>query len=137
DEAPRSRPRSLSLLFCGRAGFAFVLSIIGIYGVMSYYVEQHSREIGIRLALGGSRGNLFRLVVGQGMIVAAGGVAIGMVAAFASARAASRLLFGVSAGNPPTFLTVGGILTAVALVGWRRPAAPAMGVQPASVLRDD
>src|SRR5262249_49734340 len=98
-----ARPRSLSLLIGALAGVALALSIVGIYGVMTYYVQQHTREIGIRLALGGARSDLFRLVVGQGMTVVAGGLVIGLVGAFAAARAMSTLLFGVSSTDVPTF----------------------------------
>ena len=74
-------PRSLSLLVGGFAIVALLLSTVGIYGVMAYYVEQHAKEIGIRLALGGSRGAVMRLVVGQGMRVVTSGVVVGALAA--------------------------------------------------------
>ena len=71
------RPQSLSLLVASFAAVALLLSVIGIYGVMGYYVQQHLKEISIRMALGGSRGDVARLVVGQGMTV----VAVGMASA--------------------------------------------------------
>ena len=71
------RPRSLSMLVAGFAIVALVLSTIGIYGVMAYYVQQHTKDISIRLALGGSPGDVLRLVVGQGMQVVATGVVVG------------------------------------------------------------
>ena len=71
------RPQSLSVLVASFAGVALLLSIIGIYGVMGYYVQQHLKEISIRMALGGSRGDVAKLVVGQGMTVVIGGVIAG------------------------------------------------------------
>ncbi|PYR57726.1 MAG: hypothetical protein DMF91_18750 [Acidobacteria bacterium] len=132
-----ARPRSLSMLVGALAAVALVLSIVGIYGVMAYYVQQHKKDIGIRLALGGSRSDLFRLVVGQGMAVVAGGVAIGLVAALAVTRAMSSLLFRVGAADAATFAAVAGLLMAVALAACALPARRAIGMQPAMVLRDD
>jgi len=132
-----ARPRSLSMLVGALAAVALVLSIVGIYGVMAYYVQQHKKDIGIRLALGGSRSDLFRLVVGQGMAVVAGGVAIGLVAALAVTRAMSSLLFGVGAADAATFAAVASLLMAVALAACALPARRAIGMQPAMVLRDD
>jgi putative ABC transport system permease protein len=136
-ERSLARPRSLSLLVGALAAVALTLSAVGIYGVMAYYVQQHKKDIGIRLALGGSRGDLFRLVVGQGMAVVAGGVALGLVAALAATRAMSSLLFGVGAADAATFVAVAGLLLAVALAACALPARRAVGMQPAIVLRDD
>jgi putative ABC transport system permease protein len=132
-----TRPRSLSMLVGALAAVALTLSIIAIYGVMAYYVQQHARDIGIRLALGGSRADLFRLVVGQGMMVVGGGVAVGLLVSLAATRAMSSLLFGVSASDPVTFAAVGGVLAVVAFAACALPAGRAIRVQPASVLRDD
>ena len=84
------------------AGIALLLSIVGIYGVMAFYVEQHSRDISIRMALGGSARNVVQLVVGRGLTVVAAGIALGLIAAFASTRLMATLLFGVdpSASRP-------------------------------------
>jgi putative ABC transport system permease protein len=132
-----ARPRSLSMLVGALAAVALVLSIVGIYGVMAYYVQQHKKDIGIRLALGGSRGDLFRLVVGRGMAVVAGGVGLGLVAALAVTRAMSSLLFGVGAADATTFAAVAGLLLLVALAACALPARRAISLQPAMVLRDD
>jgi putative ABC transport system permease protein len=132
-----TRPRSLSILVAAVATVALLLSLIGIYGVMAYYVQQHAKDIGIRLALGGSRGDLFRLVVGQGMTVVAGGVAIGLLAALAATRAMSSLLFGVGAADAPTFAAAAALMMVVAFAACALPAHRAVGVQPASVLRDE
>lgn len=90
-------PRSLSWLVGGFAGVALLLAIVGIYGVMSYYVQQHSKDIGIRMALGGSSSEVLRLIVGQGMSVVASGVAVGLLGAIAATRLMTSLLFGVGA----------------------------------------
>jgi predicted permease len=132
-----ARPRALSMLVGALAAVALVLSIVGIYGVIAYYVQQHKKDIGIRLALGGSRGDLFRLVVGQGMAVVGSGVGLGLVAALAAARAMSSLLFGVGAADPLTFAAVAGLLLLVALAACALPARCAIGMPPAMVLRDD
>ena len=131
------RPRSLSLLVSAVAVVALLLSVIGIYGVMAYYVQQHAKDIGVRLALGGSRGGLFRSVVGHGMAVVLAGVVIGALASLALARAMSTLLFGVSAADPATFVAVLGLLGTAALAACALPAWRAVGVEPASVLRED
>ena len=96
------QPRSLSMLVAGFAIVALVLSTIGIYGVMAYYVQQHTKDISIRLALGGSPGDVLRLVVGQGMQVVATGVAVGVVVAFVGTRLMSTVLFGVGATDAVT-----------------------------------
>jgi putative ABC transport system permease protein len=132
-----ARPRALSMLVGALAAVALVLSIVGVYGVMAYYVQQHKKDIGIRLALGGSRGDLFRLVVGQGMAVVGSGVGLGLVAALAAARAMSSLLFGVGAADPLTFAAVAGLLLLVALAACALPARRAITMPPAIVLRDD
>ncbi|HYN08372.1 MAG TPA: ABC transporter permease [Vicinamibacterales bacterium] len=131
------RPRSLSLLVGSLALVALILSTIGIYGVMAYYVQQHTKDIGIRVALGGSRGALFRLVVGQGMKVVAAGIVVGLAAAFGLTRLMSSLLFGVSTADTLTFVAVGLLLSLVALIACAVPAKRAVGVAPAIVLRND
>jgi predicted permease len=131
------RPRSLSLLVAGFAIVALVLSAVGIYGVMAYYVQQHTKDISIRLALGGSPRDVLRLVVGQGMQVVGAGVAAGLVLAFAATRLASTLLFGVGATDVGTFAAAGTFLLAVALLACFLPAKRATGLQPAAVLRNE
>ena len=132
-----TRRRSLSVLVSSVASVALLLSVIGIYGVMAYYVQQHTKDIGIRLALGGGRGDLFRLVVGQGMRVVGAGVVVGLLVSFAATRAMSTLLFGVSTADPRTFVAVAAILGGVAVAACSLPAGRAIRVEPASVLRDE
>jgi putative ABC transport system permease protein len=131
------RPRSLSMLVAGFAIIALVLSTVGIYGVMAYYVQQHTKDISIRLALGGSPRDVLRLVVGQGMQVVATGVVVGVVVAFVATRLMSTLLFGVSATDALTFAAAGTFLLAVALLACVVPAKRATGLQPAAVLRNE
>ena len=131
------RPRSLSLLVATFAGIAVLLSIIGIYGVMGYYVQQHLKEISIRMALGGDRRDVARLVVGQGMAVVAAGVIAGAALAFAATRLMSSLLFGVGAADPLTFTAVVAMMFTVALLACAVPAWRAMRVEPAVVLRNE
>ena len=131
------RPRSLSMLILALAAMALILSVLGIYGVMAYYVEQHVKEIGIRMALGGRAADVLQLIVGQGMRIVVAGVAIGLVAAVAVARLMGTLLFGVSAADPLTFAAVAMLMLVTALVACALPASRAVRVQPASALRND
>jgi putative ABC transport system permease protein len=130
-------PRLLSLLVGGFAAVALLLSIVGIYGVMSYYVQQHLREIGIRLAVGATSGGVFRLVVGQGMTIAAIGVALGVAAGFAATRSMAGLLYGVSAMDALTFTMVALFMLGIALLACSVPAARAVRIEPAGVLRGE
>jgi putative ABC transport system permease protein len=130
-------PRSLSLLVGGFAVVALVLSVIGIYGVMAYYVQQNTKDIGIRLALGGRPRDVLRLIVGQGMQVVSTGVVIGLAVALALTRLMVSLLFGVGATDAFTFVAVGVVLAVVALGACLVPARRAIGVQPAVVLRNE
>jgi putative ABC transport system permease protein len=136
-ERSLQRPRSLSLLVAGFAIVALLLSTIGIYGVMAYYVQQHTKDISIRVALGGSRGDVLRLVVGQGMKVVATGVLVGVAIAFVTTRLMSTLLFGVGATDASTFAAASLFLLAVALLACVIPAKRATGLQPAAVLRNE
>ena len=130
--------RKLSMILLGLfSGIALLLASIGIYGVMSYSVAQRSRELGIRMALGAERGRVLRLVVGQGMGLAALGVIIGLVAAFALTRFLSSQLYGVGATDPVTFGTVAGLLVGVALLASLLPAMRATRVDPVVALRDE
>jgi putative ABC transport system permease protein len=130
-------PQSLSILVGAFAFAALLLSVVGIYGVMGYYVQQHFKEIGIRMALGGSSADVLRLVIGHGMRVVIIGMIFGVLAALGLAQLMSSLLFGVSAADALTVVTVSGALVLVAFVACFVPARRAVAIQPAAILRND
>jgi predicted permease len=131
------RPRSLSVLVGAFAAVALILSLVGIYGVMAYYVQQHAKEISIRLALGGRRSDVLQLIVGQGMRVVSIGVAVGLLAAVATTRFIATLLFGVNAADPRIFAAVSIVLVTAALAACLLPAQRATRAEPAAALRED
>jgi putative ABC transport system permease protein len=132
-----SSPRNLLGLIAAFAAVALLLAAIGIHGVMSYFVQQHTRDIGIRMALGGSRGAVLRLVVGQGMRLVLLGVAVGIGGALALTRLLSGMLFEVSPTDTTAFVCVTAGLVATALVACVVPAGRAAGVDPAATLRQE
>jgi putative ABC transport system permease protein len=127
--------RFLMSLLIAFAGLALILASVGIYGVMSYVVSQRTREIGIRMALGAKQSHIFGLVVGQGVLLAVIGVAIGLVAALALTRFMSSLLFGISATDPVTFALISSLLIAVSTLASIIPARRALKVDPMEALR--
>ncbi len=127
--------RFLLLLVGLFAAAALALAAIGIYGVVAFSVTRRTQEIGIRMALGARRGDVLRLVVGEGARLAMLGVAIGMAASFAITRLLSSLLFGVRATDPLTFAGVAALLSLVALLASYIPARRAMRLDPNTALR--
>ena len=131
-------PRRFNLyLLSAFAGVALALAAIGLFGVMAYLVSQRTREIGVRLALGATRGEVFRLILGRGMTLAGVGAVIGIGGALWLTRVMETLLFSVSRTDPATFITVPLALIAVAALACYLPARRAMRVDPVIALRAD
>ena len=127
---------SFTLVMLGIAGaMALALGVVGIYGVMSYTVSQRKPEIGIRLALGAQHRDVLRMILRQGMKLALGGVASGIIAAFALTGLMRSLLFGVTAHDPLTFASVAALLIVIALLACYIPARRAILVDPVVALR--
>jgi predicted permease len=119
------------------AGLALLLASIGLYGVLSYAVQQRSREIGLRMALGATARGVVGMVVGRGLALTGAGVAIGLGAAAAATQAMKSMLFGVQALDPGTFAGVSALLCAIAALACWIPARRASRVDPIVVLRDE
>jgi putative ABC transport system permease protein len=119
------------------AAVALALAVLGVYGIVSYSVRQRRREIGVRMALGARGRDVARLVLGQGLRLAACGAVMGLAGAVALGRALTGLLYGVQPADPPTLATVAGLLAATAVAACYLPARAASRVDPASALRDE
>ncbi|HET6851459.1 MAG TPA: FtsX-like permease family protein, partial [Pyrinomonadaceae bacterium] len=128
--------RRLNMLLMGLfGGLAMLLSAVGIYGLLSHAVTQRTQELGIRMALGAQVGDVLKLVLRQGMMLALAGEAIGLIGAFALTRLIRGLLFGVTPNDATTFIAVAGVLTIVALLACYLPARRATKVDPLIALR--
>jgi putative ABC transport system permease protein len=134
--AASTAERRFSLvLFQAFALAALVLATAGIYGVVSASVAERTREIGVRAALGASRGRVLGLVVRQAMTLTGLGIAVGLAGAVAASRAIAAMLFGVSPLDPVTYLVVVAVLIVVAVIACSAPAWRAARVDPVSTLR--
>jgi ABC-type antimicrobial peptide transport system permease subunit len=116
---------------------ALALAVIGLYGVIAYMVAQRTREIGIRVALGATGASIVRLVLGQGLMLAGIGVAVGLLGALALSRALTGLLYGVSAQDPMVYAGVSLLLLLVAAAASAVPAGRAAAVDPVTALRQE
>jgi putative ABC transport system permease protein len=114
---------------------ALLMAAVGIYGLIQYSVATRTQEIGLRVAVGAQPGNIFRMMIAEGLKLSMVGLALGLVGAWWLWRAGSSLLFGVTATDPLTFLAVSLLLTAVAAVACYFPARRAMRVDPIVALR--
>src|SRR5207245_9716276 len=117
-------------------GLALLLSVIGLYGVMSYAVSQSTRELGLRMALGAGAANLLRLVMSRGLTLTAGGVLLGAAVAFLLTRLLGNLLYKVSPRDPLAFGSALAVMTIASLVACFLPAWRATRTDPARALRD-
>jgi len=127
----------LSLLVGSFAGLAALLAAIGIYGVLSYLVTQRTREIGIRMSLGASRGRVLVEVLREGMNLALLGLTAGIAGAFAAGRILASLLHEVKPSDPAIFIGTAGLLAAVALIACYLPARRAARLDPMTALRHE
>jgi putative ABC transport system permease protein len=123
------------ILFGIFAAIALILAAVGIYGVISYTVAQRTHEIGVRIALGASGGDVVKLILKQGLLLAAVGVAIGVGAGLLLTRLMESLLYGISATDPLTFVAVSAVLLLIALVSCLIPARRATRTDPMVALR--
>jgi len=119
------------------AGLALVLALAGIYGVMSWWVTQRTREVGIRMALGAQQREVVGLVLGHGMRLTAAGLALGIAASMALRWVLAGMVFEVSAGDPATYILVTSAMLAVAAAACYLPARRASGVDPMTALREE
>jgi putative ABC transport system permease protein len=122
-------------LLTGFGVVALLMAAVGIYGLIQYSIATRTQEIGLRLAIGAQPGDIFRMLLGEGLMLSLTGLALGLVGAWWLGRAGSSLLFGVTATDPLTFMTVSLLLTAVAIAACYFPARRAMTVDPIVALR--
>jgi putative ABC transport system permease protein len=123
-----------SLLF-GFSLVALLMAAVGIYGLIQYSIATRTQEIGLRMAIGAQAGDIFRMIIGEGLKLSLIGLALGLVGALWLGRAGASLLFGVTASDPLTFATVSVLLTAVAVTACYFPARRAMKLDPLRALR--
>ncbi|HZM59468.1 MAG TPA: ABC transporter permease [Vicinamibacterales bacterium] len=129
-------PRRFVMQIVGSlSGLAFVLAAIGIYGMLSFSTAQRTREIGVRIAMGGSRGSIMGMVIREGMALVIAGVVVGLATTVVLTRAMTALLYGVSPTDPATLVGTAALLLVVALIACYVPARRATKVDPLGALR--
>jgi ABC-type antimicrobial peptide transport system permease subunit len=121
----------------GFAGLALLLALVGVHGVLSYTVAQRTREIGVRMALGAERRDVVTLVLKQGAVLIAGGLALGLLGSLALTSVLRSMMYGISVRDPATLLGVAIALGAVALLACWLPALRASTVDPTVALRSE
>lgn len=131
------RPAGRNLELAGFSIVALLMAAVGIYGLIQYSVAARTREIGLRMALGAKGRDIFRMIIGEGLTLSLTGLVLGLVGALWVGQAASSLLFGVTATDPLTFMTVSLLLTAVAIAACYFPARRAMRAEPVVALREE
>jgi putative ABC transport system permease protein len=129
-------PRFHTFLLGSFAVLALTLAAVGVFGVVSYSTSQRTRELAIRRVLGARRRDVLRLVAGRGFLPVLGGIALGLVLALVLTRVLSTMLFGIAPTDPGTYIAVGALLSAVALLACYLPSRRAMDVEPLVALRD-
>src|SRR5271156_5305694 len=134
-ELASAQTRSMMLLIGVFSATALILALVGIYGVIAYSVAQRTQELGIRIALGASSADIFRLVIGNGLRLAVAGTVIGLLASFALTRLMASLLFQTSATDPITFVGSALVFAVVAALASYLPARRAMRINPTDALR--
>ena len=130
-----AQPRLRTVLTAGLAGLTLALAAVGLFGVISRSVTQRTNEIGIRMALGATPSNIVRMVVGEGMTLAAGGVALGIAISYLAARMLRTLLYGVTPTDAVSFALASSCLLLFALLASYLPARRATTVDPSVALR--
>jgi ABC-type antimicrobial peptide transport system permease subunit len=136
-EESLTSPRLYMWLLAVFAGIGMLLAVAGIYGVIAYLVALRTREFGIRMALGADTGRVLRLVVSRGALLVALGLTLGFVGAATLTKVLQGVLYGVTATDPETFVTMAAVLAAVALAACLVPARRAALVDPAVALRTE
>jgi putative ABC transport system permease protein len=136
-ESSVATPRSLAWLLSGFAASGLLLAAIGLFGVLSHAVSQRTQEIGVRMAVGASPGQVLWMVVGEGLMQVSLGLLVGLGLALATAQLLGGLLFGVTTSAPLPYIVVGALLVSVALLACLAPARRAMRVDPAVAIRGE
>lgn len=135
--AAAGQPRFTTLVMSFFAGIAFFLAALGLYGILAHAVEQRTREIGVRVALGAGKHEIFRLIIGTGMGLTLAGIVVGVPAALAVTRLMGGVLSGITSADPVTYIVVVGMLATSALLASYLPARRATRVDPLVALRTD
>ena len=131
------QPRFYSLLLGGFAGVALLLTAIGIYGLLAFQVSERTREIGLRLAVGAQKGDIFKLIQIQGMRLVLPGIILGLAASLMLTRLVRHMLYGIGVSDPLTFILISVLLIVVASLACIVPAYRAARVDPLRTLRQE